>query len=161
MKKRIGTKILFILFAAAIGLPGCEWEKKDPEAVAAATKEAKKWLILVDTGNYLGSYSISDTYLKDYFKSNKWQEYLLMYRMPLGEMKDRRIKKQYFSSSIPGLIQGEFYIFEYETDFTRHDAVPEKLTLIRGSDGRWRVGGYRAEWRVPTHKVRKVYGSKD
>lgn len=147
MNRQVFIYRIFVLALLGTVLSGCVWEKKDSEAVAAATKEAKRWLTLVDYGNYLGSYHISDEYLKDYFQRNKWQEYLLMYRMPLGDLLERRVKRQYFSSSIPGLIQGQFYIFEYESDFTRQKGVPEKLTLIKGDDGHWRVGGYRAMWR--------------
>lgn len=149
--------VLSAVAAVLLLAGGCSSDTLDPLDEKAARESLKSWLKLVDTGSYLASWHESDAYLHRRFERHDWQAYLLMYRMPLGELVRRREQRAYFSSSIPGLMEGQFFILEYVSDFEKHEGVKEKFTVIRNEKGQWHVGGYKADWRTDVKEKRRLY----
>jgi len=123
---------------------------EEPQQVAAAV--AKKWLSLVDSGDYAESWNQASSLLKTGFQSSslfragvseqQWQSSLAPLRSELGRAVSRILQSARYAKELPGEPDGEFVTLEYATSFESKHAT-ETVVLVKESDDRWRVSGYR------------------
>ena len=46
------------------------------------------------------------------------------------------------ATELPGAPDGQYVVFEFDTQFAHKRAAVETVTPMRDTDGRWRVSGY-------------------
>jgi len=124
------------LTAAGCGTPG------NPEAERLAVESAGEWLVLVDNGDYGGSWQQAAGYFRSAVTREKWEQGVGGVRKPLGAVVSRKVKSKTYATSLPGAPDGEYVVIKYDTTFENKRASVETVTPMRDSDGRWRVSGY-------------------
>jgi hypothetical protein len=113
-----------------------------PEKEEAAVLSAEKWLGLVDAGNYTESWDEAAGYFKNAVKKEQWEQSLRAVRKPIGKPLSRKLKTKTSKTSLPGALDGEYMVIEFETSFEKKKSSIETVTPMMDVDGRWRVSGY-------------------
>ena len=109
---------------------------------AIAVKGAKRWLDLVDGGNYRESWNAAATYFKNAISQDQWVKSLNAVRTPLGKLAQRTLKTKEYKASLPGAPDGEYVVIQFETVFSNERSAIETITPMLDKDGKWRVAGY-------------------
>jgi hypothetical protein len=112
------------------------------DAVAAAERSAEAWLALTDGGRYGESWDAAASMFKAAVSKADWDKALKAVRAPLGALKARKVKSATFTTSLPGVPDGEYVVIQYDSQFENKAAAVETVTPIREKDGSWRVSGY-------------------
>ena len=115
-------------------------------AVEAAEKEAQaaaeKWLALVDQGQYAESWGTAASYFKNAVPEKQWLQSMKGARQPLGKMISRRLRSATFTTSLPGVPDGQYVVIQYATSFENKASAVETVTPMCDPDKQWRVSGY-------------------
>jgi len=112
------------------------------ESEAIAIAAADKWLKVVDKGNYEQSWKDGSELFKGAITKEQWSQALNGLRKPLGKLEKREITSKKYSTKLPGVPDGQYYIFEYKTSFQNKEETIETVTAMLDKDGKWRVAGY-------------------
>lgn len=104
--------------------------------------EVLAWLSLNDKGKYKESYMKFAPIVKSIVTVDNWNEKMQALRTPLGEPLSRKLKNHEALKSIPGMPDGEYRIFQYETELLNKKNSNEIITIAKEPDGRWSVAGY-------------------
>jgi hypothetical protein len=107
-----------------------------------AVKVAKKWLELVDAGEYRESWRQAASLFRGAVTEPQWKAALEGSRTPLGAMKSRRLKAANFATELPGAPDGEYVVIQFESSFENRKSAVETVTPMKDKDGEWRVSGY-------------------
>jgi len=99
-------------------------------------------LKIIDDGNCDKTWEQSAEYLKKAVTEQNFVKSLEPVRTPLGKVISREIKSKQYTKTIPGALDGEYVIIEFETSFENKKAAVETVTAILDEDGLWRVSGY-------------------
>ena len=111
-------------------------------AEKAAVECATKWLVLLDEGNLAASWEEAAQHLKSSVSKEKWVK-MLRSRGALGPLMSRKIlSSDYAKATVPGALEGEFVVIQYQSAFEHKSAALEMITPMRETDGSWRVSGY-------------------
>src|SRR5262245_21553180 len=133
----------------------CEGTKMNTNEAAeqAAVGAAEEWLALLDAGDFDDSWGRTASLFKsgisrkDLFRDGvskeRWQSSLRTLRDSVGKAVLRRLKSTRYTEDLPWEPEGEYVVIEYETTFDRQMLRTETLTLMKESDGEWRVSGYK------------------
>ncbi len=121
---------------AVFGAP--EQDGKEKAAVAVA----EKWLAVVDDGDYAESWKQAAAYFRKAVTREEWEKAAEAAREPFGRMVSRTLKSADFTTSAPGVPDGEYVIIRFETEFEHKKSAVETITPMRDEDGKWRVSGY-------------------
>lgn len=137
MKTRIHTGALALalltLSGAALG---------QVKASAEVQRSATSWLALVDGGNYAQSWEAASSYFKSKVTKDQWVSEAGQVRVPLGEVKSRRLTSVESLKNPPNAPPGDYVREQYTTSYAKLAAAIETLALIKEKDGQWRVIGY-------------------
>jgi len=114
----------------------------DEAAEKAAQAAAEKWLGLVDQGQYAESWGTAASYFKNAVPEKQWVQSMKGARQPLGKMISRRLKSATFTTSLPGVPDGQYVVIQYATSFENKASAVETVTPMRDPDQQWRVSGY-------------------
>ena len=115
--------------------------KPDQNTAAAADSAARELLQMVDAGNYADSWQIAAPYLKEKVTAKDWEAQLAKDRKILGPLVERTLDEANFTAAVKELPDSNFILLEYLSKFERKE-VKEVVTVVQGSDNRWRVIGY-------------------
>jgi hypothetical protein len=137
MRRVISCVLIVCLFLWA-GLCMAQDTGKEKAAVAAA----KKWLSLVDAGNYMQSWQESSEYFRNAVTEARWEQSLKAVRHPLGKLISREVQSSVYKTSLPGAPDGEYVIIQFKTSFENKKSAIETVTPMLDKDGVWRVSGY-------------------
>jgi hypothetical protein len=107
-----------------------------------AIEAARKWVPLVDAGQYGESWDAAANLFRDSISRTDWVKSLEMVRTPLGDLVSRKLKGTASVTTLPGAPEGEYLIIEFNTSFRNKPSVIETVTSAREADGNWRVAGY-------------------
>jgi hypothetical protein len=127
------TLLVLIAFLGA-GLLSCETPKEEP-----AIQAAERWLSLVDEERYPESWETLAGLFKKDMNKEAWINDLNRFRKPLGKLVKRTLQ---YESKSSGASIGEYHIFQYETSFENKKPVLEAVSVIKDTDGNWRILGY-------------------
>ena len=116
--------------------------KSNPQASTEAIAAAEVWLDLVDTGQYGASWDEAASYFKGVVSEEQWLSSMQAVRKPLGQTISRTLKSQQYSSSLPGVPDGEYVVIQFNTSFDHKASAVETVTPMKDQDGKWRVSGY-------------------
>lgn len=140
MRKSLWPIVLLLMLAAVLFSPARARALDKPEA--AAQKAAESWLVLTDTGKYAESWSAASRMFKAGVTKEQWQSAMHQYRDPLGAVKSRKLSSATPRKSLPGVPDGDYVVFRFDSSFDHKQAAVETVTEQREKDGRWRISGY-------------------
>jgi uncharacterized protein DUF4019 len=138
--RQISRATVTLAFLLVFALAG--FGSPPDDAKKQAQKAAESWLSLVDSGKYAESWSAAATLFRKAVSQEKWQEAMRSVREPLGKTSLRKLKSAAYSTSLPGVPDGEYVVIQYETSFEHKQSAVETITPMREADGTWKVSGY-------------------
>lgn len=110
------------------------------EELAASASQA--WLALVDKGEYQESWQQAAQFFKNAVDQNQWENSMIAYRKPLGNVLSRKLIFKKYTNTLPGAPDGEYVVIQYRTSFENKASAVETVTPMLDTDGYWRVSGY-------------------
>jgi hypothetical protein len=110
----------------------------DPKAEAAA----REWLALADAGDGSATWTSAAMLFQRAVPADQWARSLALAREPLGAVVSRVLREAKPMTELPGAPDGDYVVFQFDTQFERKRAAVETVTPMRDPDGRWRVSGY-------------------
>jgi hypothetical protein len=111
----------------------------------ASAEAADGWLKLVDRENYDQSWDKGSATLQLLVPKKDWRKLLESLRKPLGEMKTRQVIDQRTAKDPAGLPKGDYMVLVYKTSFSSKPTANELITMVKESDGRWKVLTYQVK----------------
>ncbi len=114
----------------------------DQAAEKAAAESAKRWLALVDQGNYGASWDEAAQLFRNAVPKAQWEKQVQAARTPLGKVESRKLKSATYTTQLPGAPDGKYVVIQYETSFEHKKSAVETITPMLDKDGQWRVSGY-------------------
>ena len=134
--------LLFIAAALlALSCLAAEARAKDgqeQDALAAA----RKWLKLVDSGQFAQSHQSAHPKLSGLVPRRLWEEKIRGMRGDLGITLSRRLRLSEYSGDIKPPPAEEFYLFAFDTEMSKGGDMEEVVTCRRGHRGAWQVADY-------------------
>lgn len=132
-------KNLLVVLALAIVLPlGALAADTSNDAMSAALA----WLRLVDAGKYIESGKETSALFRKSVTPEKWELMLQVGRDPLGKLVSRTEKSRKHAKTLPGAPDGDYHVLQFSSTFEKKKEAVETITMMRESDGSWRVAGY-------------------
>lgn len=132
------TSLLLLVMAASPSFA----EAGNQAAVQQATRAAKSWLKLMDTGKYKVAYRETSTFLKDHVPENAFVQETRATLTPFGSVKSRNLEVAKYATSLPGAPDGEYVVMQFSTSFTKKEDAIETVTEMKEPHGKWRIAGY-------------------
>lgn len=111
------------------------------EQTRNARKAALAWLQLVDQQQYQDSWEQAATLFKQQVEADTWLQQLSSVRKPMGELIERVQQSATYSTSLPGVPDGEYVVLQFRSRFANKKLAIETVTPML-DNGRWRVAGY-------------------
>jgi hypothetical protein len=140
MLKRATFSIIAIaLILVNLAIPA--WAANEA-AVKAAIKAADAWLRIVDSGDYRHSWEQASSFFKQRVPEQVWEQQAAQVRGPLGNVVTRKVKHAVYTTSLPGVPDGQYVVIQYDTSFQNKKSAIETMTPMLDTDGQWRVSGY-------------------
>jgi len=133
--------ILVVLGIVIFTVVGCT-SRSNLKAEREAVDSAQAWLELVDSEKYRESWEEAAEYFKSAISKDKWQEAIKAVRKPLGKTVSRKLSSQHYTTSLPGVPDGEYVVIQYKTSFKNKKSAVETVTPMLDKDNKWRVSGY-------------------
>lgn len=112
------------------------------EREQAAVAAANHWLQLTDAGDYGASWQQAAPLFKSSITRERWSQALEATRTPLGKVVSRKLIAAKYTTSLPGVPDGEYVVIQFEAVFANKAAAIETVTPTLTKDGAWRVCGY-------------------
>jgi hypothetical protein len=120
---------------------------------------AKKWLLLVDAGDYAESWKETATFVQSNKTEADWSNYLTTNRTSLGKLISRQLVASIpltFSNGVPTspavsdpitvsppvVPDGPYVFMQFESSFAEKKDAKEKVTFSLEKDGQWRAASY-------------------
>jgi len=138
MKKNV----ILVIVASIIALTLTTPIKADNTKEQAAIQTAEKWLSIIDTEQYEGSWENGAIFLKNEVTKEQWVRSMNKYRKSLGKMIKRKLKNRQYMTDIPDAPAGEYVVIQFDTVFENKKEAIETVTPMLDPDGKWRVAGY-------------------
>ena len=110
--------------------------------VQLAVKAAQTWLGLVDAGNYKASHDAAASLFRRAVTKAAWVRAAAGVREPLGKCTSRKVLDSTYSTSLPGVPDGEYVVIQFEAGYEHKATAIETVTPMLDGDGTWRVSGY-------------------
>lgn len=114
---------------------------QDPRA-SLAQQAAREWLLLADRGDAATSWKAASPAFRKALTEAQWSRALPHVREPLGAVVSRTLSATQFHNEFPNLPKGEYALVVFRTVFANKEGRSERLTMVKDSDGVWRVAGY-------------------
>jgi hypothetical protein len=110
---------------------------------AAPLAAAVSWLQVLDRGEYAQSWDATSDYFRSLVSRESWAAQVGPLRRGMGGLVSRKPKDApVFSKSLPGAPDGEYVVVAFSATFTNKETAMETVTLMKETDGQWRVAGY-------------------
>ncbi len=110
----------------------------DPDAERAALA----WLAMADAGDAPGTWVAAASLFRNAVAEDQWARSLTAARSPLGAVVSRVLREGRAATELPGAPDGEYVVFQFDTQFEHKRSAVETVTPMRDVDGSWRVSGY-------------------
>ena len=103
---------------------------------------SRAWLSDLDAGRYGLAWEEADTLLKGSMTKVVWETGLDRARAPLGVAVARKIRLASCTRGTQADPEAEICLIQYDTQFEHRALGDERITVLRGRDGAWRVASY-------------------
>jgi hypothetical protein len=103
---------------------------------------SRAWLAALDAGRYGISWEEADPLLKGSMPKVLWETGLDRARAPLGVALARKIRQASCTRGTQADPEAEICLIQYDTQFEHRMLGDERITVLRGRDGNWRVAAY-------------------
>ena len=107
-----------------------------------AERAARDWLAKADAADAAGTWAAAASLFQRAIPETQWARSLSVAREPLGPVVSRTLRDAKPATELPGAPDGEYVVFQFDTQFEHKRAAVETVTPMRDADGRWRVSGY-------------------
>jgi hypothetical protein len=134
----IARTIAVCVLAVSIAAPARAADTPEDAAQSAAAT----WLVLVDAGNYDGSWEAAAKLFRDAVTKDQWRQAASAARGPLGRLTARKVKSREYKEQVPGAPEGKYVILQYDSVFENNASAVETVVPMVDPDGQWRVSGY-------------------
>lgn len=111
-------------------------------AIASSQAAAEKLFVMVDKSQFEQAWLAGSQALQKQVKQEDWQRNLDGGRSALGSVSSRKLRSLTYSTSFPGMPDGEYVLFHYETSFANKSNTTETAVMQKEADGQWRHSGY-------------------
>lgn len=111
-----------------------------PAAETAAVSAALQWLVLVDAGDWNGSWNATSQAFKSLNTSQTWAKVSRSVRAPLGAVVSRTLISE---ENVPAPPYG-YQVIKFRTSYANKADAIETLSIAR-EGGSWRVAGCMIE----------------
>lgn len=120
-------------------MPGCTGFI-EPEVLDEAAKDLRKWCRLIDYGNYLESWDRAAPELRKRVSKISWQEYLISYRQPFGDVISRKVVEAKHTTILKGIGEGAMITLKLRSEYA-NKTLYEKVIMVL-HNGQWQVAAY-------------------
>ena len=103
---------------------------------------SRAWLADLDARQYGASWEDAAQLLKDSMPKLQWETGLDRARAPMGAMVARKIRQANCTRGTQADPEAEICIVVYDTQFENRALADERVTVLKGKDGTWRVAAY-------------------
>lgn len=114
------------------------------QAYADTANVAAQWLKMIDDGKYGESWDFASQLFQFTLKRKEWEVAEEKLRAPMGRLISRQLVLQAPAKDPKNLPKGDYMVLEYKASFANRPEVSELVTMIKESDGKWRVLTYQA-----------------
>ena len=135
------TFVLALALLWCAGWTGVALAALQPDE-AAAVNAAERWLAPVDAGRSADAYAMAATSFKSAVSRGQWRDGLRDIRKPFGRVVTRKAAKLASKSEKPKGDPGEQIVILFDTTFAGNKLATEEITMVRETDGLWRVAAY-------------------
>jgi hypothetical protein len=112
------------------------------EREKATIASAENWLKIVDAGEYIESWKQSSENFRQRITQDQWEQAMSRVRSPLGKLVSRKMDDAFYTTSLPGVPDGQYVVIEFNTSFENKKSGYETVSLTLDKDGKWRVTAY-------------------
>ncbi|MCH4023121.1 MAG: DUF4019 domain-containing protein [Acetobacter sp.] len=110
-------------------------------AETKASADARKWVELLDEGQWDASWQAAGTLFKAKITSAQWATTIQSVRQPLGRPSSRTFQSVMQTKTLPGTPAGDYQIIQFQTRFANKPNAVETVVLSR-EQPYWRVSEY-------------------
>ena len=103
---------------------------------------SRAWLAQLDAGRFGASWEEAAPLLKDSMPRAQWETGLVRARAPMGILIARKIRLASCTRGTQADPEAEICVVQYDSQFERRALADERVTVIKGKDGAWRVAAY-------------------
>lgn len=139
---KIRAAVPIIVISLILGLMFHQSLMAGPDEERAALDSAGPWLALIDAGQYDKSWDQTASLFKETLTKDQWVKALETVRKPLGKLTSRAMASTTYSTSLPGVPDGQYVVIQYNASFEHKKSAVETITPMLDKDGNWRVAGY-------------------
>ena len=101
-----------------------------------------RWLVLVDAGKWSDSWTEASGAFRKAVPEATWVAGVEGVRGPLGKVLKRELGSVAYSTSLPGVPDGQYVLSQYKTSFEKKADAVETVVAQMDVDGTWRISGY-------------------
>ncbi len=116
--------------------------EQDLEEVKLVEETARRWLALVDAGQYKEAWSNAGGLFTSGGKDGDWIAKISSARISVGGFQSRKLLEHYHINSVPGSQIGNYYNLIFSSSFALKPASFEVVYLEKERDEEWKVVGY-------------------
>ena len=136
--RMLATASMFV----ALLLCGVRTADSQEKPEQLAKKSAETWVAFVHSGRYAESWDEAAQLFKAAVSKDQWQGMLHATHNPLGQTLSRTLKSATYSTSLPGVPDGEYVVIQFDTSFEHKKSAVETITPMLDKDRAWKVSGY-------------------
>jgi hypothetical protein len=137
MVKRMAVIVFIGIFLGVTAVLAANSEREK-----AAIASAESWLKIVDAREYIESWKQSSENFKQRITQDQWEQVMSRVRSPLGKLVSRKMEDAFYTTTLPGVPDGQYVVIEFNTSFENKKSGYETVSLTLDKDGKWRVTAY-------------------
>lgn len=131
--------ITFTLIACLATPLGAEEQSLEDYAARAA---AEYFLVLLDQGEYTQCWESTSELFRTSSIKLQWEERIGHLRDQYGKLHSRQLRYSKQMQDAEGAPKGAYFFMIYGSSFAAKDSAIETITVMKETDGKWRVSGY-------------------
>jgi hypothetical protein len=135
MRKAVPLSIIVILMCILNTLAYSQETRTHDDAI----RFVQRWLSLIDENKYLETWGSLSGIFKKTTTKEQWLDDLDGFRKPLGKLLERKLL--YVTESSDEHL-GKYLIVQYQSLFENKISKGEAVSVVRDSEGAWKILGY-------------------
>ncbi len=128
---------LALTLTLSLGFASASLAGNEEDAAIAA----KKWLAIVDSGDYGRSWDAASPVIQNAVSKEQFVSGVKGVRVSFGALKSRTLIGAQYMESLPGAPDGRYVVMQFRTSFANKASAIETITP-KEDGGVWLVSGY-------------------